>query len=192
MPQITCRQRRARCARIKGAILLAEFTSGPGYVMDRPSEEDEGRGLGRDRPLFIGGSAWSTTSVFFPSSAILAGMYKWPAAFFARGLWDYAAALQGTMDSYSRVRGPKELVVVRAPHPVRVLACNRAATCRRNASVAFAGARDQRRERVDGGASLDEHEGAGRDRVRCLGAIHEADGAVRSVRRRRARGHWLG
>jgi hypothetical protein len=102
---------------IKGAILLSEFTSGVGYVMDKPSPEDESRGLGSDRGLFIAGGAVENNVVFFPSSAILAGIHKWPAAFFARGLWDYAAALQGTMDSYSRVRGPKELVVVRGPHP---------------------------------------------------------------------------
>jgi pimeloyl-ACP methyl ester carboxylesterase len=105
---------------IKGAMLLAEFTSGPGYVMDKPSPEDEARGLGSDRGLFIAGSAMEHNIVFFPSSAILAGVHKWPAAFFARGLWDYAAALQGTMDSYRRVQGPKELVVVRAPHPYEV------------------------------------------------------------------------
>lgn len=105
---------------IKGAMLMAEFTSGPGYVMDKPSPEDEARGLGSDRGLFIAGSAVEHNVVFFPSSAILAGIHKWPSAFFARGLWDYAAALQGTMDSYSRVQGPKELVVVRAPHPYEV------------------------------------------------------------------------
>lgn len=102
---------------IKGAILFAEFTSGQGYVMDRPSIEDEQRGLGRDRPLFIGGNEVENNLIFFPSSAILAGMDKWPAAFFARGTYDYAASLQGTVDSYSRVKGPKELVVVRGPHP---------------------------------------------------------------------------
>jgi pimeloyl-ACP methyl ester carboxylesterase len=105
---------------IKGAMLMAEFTSGPGYVMDKPSHEDETRGLGSDRGLFIAGSALEHNVVFFPSSAILAGVHKWPAAFFARGLWDYAAALQGTMDSYRRVQGPKELIVVRGPHPYEV------------------------------------------------------------------------
>lgn len=105
---------------IKGALLMAEFTSGPGFVMDRPSEEDEERGLGRDRPMFIGGNAVENNLVFFPSSAILGGVDKWPAAFFARGLWDYAASLQGTVESYRRVDGPKELVVVRAPHPYEV------------------------------------------------------------------------
>lgn len=119
LPEITCREAVGDSS-IKGAILLAEFTSGPGYVMDKPSAEDESRGLGRDRGLFIGGNALERNVVFFPSSAILAGMHKWPAAFFARGLWDYAAALQGTVDSYSRVQGPKELVVVRAPHPYEV------------------------------------------------------------------------
>ena len=89
-------------------------------VMDRPSAEDEARGLGTDRTLFIAGSAVEHNVVFFPSSAILAGVHTWPAAFFARGLWDYAASLQGTMDSYRRVNGLKELVVVRAPHPYEV------------------------------------------------------------------------
>jgi pimeloyl-ACP methyl ester carboxylesterase len=102
---------------IKGAILFAEFTSGQGYVMDKPSIEDEERGLGRDRPLFIGGNEVENNLIFFPSSAILSGMDKWPAAFFARGLYDYAASLQGTIDSYGRVKGLKELVVVRGPHP---------------------------------------------------------------------------
>ena len=101
---------------IKGAILFAEFTSGPGYAPDRQSVEDLER-TGRDRALWIAGNAEELNVVFYPSSAILAGMHRWPAAFFARGLWDYAAALQGTVDSYFRVKGPRELVVVRGPHP---------------------------------------------------------------------------
>ncbi|MFB3813832.1 MAG: hypothetical protein ACE14L_06945 [Terriglobales bacterium] len=101
---------------IKGAILVAEYSSGVGYVSSKPSAEDETRGLGRDRGLFIAGSELQYNLVFFPSSAILAGIHKWPSAFFARGLWCYAAALEGTMDSYSRIKGLKELVVVRGPH----------------------------------------------------------------------------
>ena len=119
MPTISCKPPVGDNS-IKGAIMMAEFTSGPGYVMDKPSPEDEARGLGSDRTLFIGGMAVEQNVVFFPSSAILSGIHKWPAAFFARGLWDYAASLQGTMDSYRRVNGPKELVVVRAPHPYEV------------------------------------------------------------------------
>jgi hypothetical protein len=102
---------------IKGAILISEFSSGVGYNQANPSKEDNERGLGRDRGLFIAGTELENNLVFFPSSAILAGIHKWPSAFFARGLWCYAASLEGTMDSYSRINGPKELVVVRGPHP---------------------------------------------------------------------------
>jgi pimeloyl-ACP methyl ester carboxylesterase len=119
MPKIRC-EKAVGDRTLKGALLLAEFTSGPGFVMKHPSEEDEERGLGRDRPYFIGGNAVENNLVFFPSSAILGGIDKWPAAFFARGLWDYAASLQGTVESYRRVNGPKELIVVRAPHPYEV------------------------------------------------------------------------
>lgn len=116
LPEITCQPMRGDRS-IKGAMLMAEFTSGVGFVSSTPTAEDEGRGLGKDRGLFIGASQMEHNLVFFPSSAILAGMHNWPAAFFTRGLWDYAAALEGTIDSYDRIKGLKELVVVRGPHP---------------------------------------------------------------------------
>src|SRR3546814_16022519 len=78
---------------------------------------DLGRGPGRDRDLFVGGIEQEHNIVFFPSSAILASMSRWPSVFLARGLWCYADSLEGSMASYSRVDGPKELVVVRGPHP---------------------------------------------------------------------------
>jgi hypothetical protein len=102
---------------IRGAMLVAEFSSGVGYLPADMTPEDDSRGLGKDRGLFIAGTEEELNIVFFPSSAILAGISKWPSAFFARGLWCYADGLEGTVDSYSRVRGPKELVVVRGPHP---------------------------------------------------------------------------
>ena len=102
---------------IKGIILISEFTAGPGFVPAESTPEDDARGLGRDRGMFIAGSEVEHNVVFFPGSAILASASKWPAAFYARGLWDYAASLQGTIDSYDRVKGLKELVVVRGPHP---------------------------------------------------------------------------
>jgi hypothetical protein len=116
LPEIACTPPR-RDRSIKGAMLMAEFTSGPGFVSATPTPEDEARGLGKDRGLFIGASQVEHNIVFFPGSAILAGMKTWPAAFFARGLWDYAASLEGTVASYDRVPGLKELVVVRGPHP---------------------------------------------------------------------------
>jgi hypothetical protein len=102
---------------IKGAILLADFSSGVGYLPLETSSKDDGRGPGRDRGLFIGGIEEEHNIVFFPSSATLAGISKWPSAFFARGLWCYAAGLEGELQSYSRVKGLKDLVVVRGPHP---------------------------------------------------------------------------
>jgi hypothetical protein len=101
---------------IKGAILIADFSSGVGYLEGQTTPKDDGRGPGRDRGLFIGGIEVENNIVFFPSSAILAGIHKWPSAFFARGLWCYADGLEGEMDSYNRVRGLKDLVVVRGPH----------------------------------------------------------------------------
>ncbi|MGV2495281.1 hypothetical protein [Pelagerythrobacter aerophilus] len=151
LPEITCRKAVGDKS-IKGAMLMAEFTSGPGFVMDKPSDEDEKRGLGRDRPYFIGGNAVENNLVFFPSSAILAGMDTWPAAFFARGLWDYAASLQGTMESYRRVRGPKELVVVRAPHPYEVWPSAEQERVRTRL-VAFATGVIQGRSNIAGGRS---------------------------------------
>jgi hypothetical protein len=115
LPEIQCGPAR-HDPNIKGAILIAEFSSGTGYLPAETSPKDDGRGPGRDRGLFIGGIEIEHNIVFFPSSATLAGIHKWPSIFIARGLWCYADGLEGSIDSYSRVNGPKDLVVVRAPH----------------------------------------------------------------------------
>jgi hypothetical protein len=101
---------------VKGAILVADFSSGIGYLESQTSSKNDGRGAGRDRALFMGAMEEQDSIVFFPGSAILAGIHDWPSAFFARGLWCYADGLEGEMDAYSRVRGLKELFVVRGPH----------------------------------------------------------------------------
>jgi hypothetical protein len=116
LPTITCGPP-VRDNTIKGALLVAEFSSGVGYIESQTTPKDDGRGPGRDRGLFIGGIEVENNIVFFPSSAILAGINKWPSIFMARGLWCYADGLEGSMDSYSRVNGLKDLVVVRGPHP---------------------------------------------------------------------------
>lgn len=115
MPTITCKPP-VEDHTIKGAILLADFSSGVGYLPAETTPKDDGRGPGRDRGLFIGGIEVEHNIVFFPSSATLAGIHKWPSAFFARGLWCYADGLEGEIDSYTRVNGLKELIVVRGPH----------------------------------------------------------------------------
>ncbi len=115
LPRITCTAPR-RDPTIKGAILIADFSSGVGYLESETSPKDDGRGPGRDRGLFIGGIEQENNIVFFPSSAILASIGKWPSGFFARGLWCYADGLEGGIASYQRVKGLKDLVVVRGPH----------------------------------------------------------------------------
>lgn len=99
---------------IKGAILLASFASGAGYVPASPDLAD--------RNLFAAGMATEHHIVFYPSSATLAGMDRWPAAFFGKGLWDRAESVEGTIAAYDRIRGPKEIVVARGPHSMETWA----------------------------------------------------------------------
>ena len=97
---------------IKGAMNVADFTPGIGYLTTPTDERDS------LRPLFTAGTQEEYNIVFFPSSAILASVSKWPALFIGRGLWDYASSLEGSIDTINRVKGLKELLVVRAGHPV--------------------------------------------------------------------------
>ncbi|KQP21934.1 alpha/beta fold hydrolase [Pseudorhodoferax sp. Leaf267] len=93
---------------IRGALLYASFVSGAGYL-------PEARDLA-DRNLFLGGMAAENHVAFYPNSAVLANMHRWPAVFFAKGLWDRAESLEGTVAAYDRVPGLKEIVVARGPH----------------------------------------------------------------------------
>ncbi|MDQ0572137.1 pimeloyl-ACP methyl ester carboxylesterase [Variovorax paradoxus] len=97
-------------ANIKGAILLASFASGAGYLPASPDLAD--------RNLFLGGMAADHHILFYPNSAPLAGMHTWPAAFFGKGLWDRAETPEGTVAAYDRIRGAREIVVARAPHSI--------------------------------------------------------------------------
>jgi hypothetical protein len=93
---------------IKGAILYASFVSGAGYLPQAPDLAD--------RNLFLAGMAAEHHVAFYPNSAVLAHLHRWPAVFFAKGLWDRAESLEGTVAAYDRVRGLKEIVVSRGPH----------------------------------------------------------------------------
>jgi hypothetical protein len=96
---------------IKGALMLADFSAGLGYLTAPTDTADA------DRGLFLAGTETEYGIVFFPASQPLASLHKWPALFIGRGLWDYAESLEGAIAAYDRVKGPKELVVVRGPHP---------------------------------------------------------------------------
>ncbi|MET0508317.1 MAG: alpha/beta hydrolase domain-containing protein, partial [Burkholderiaceae bacterium] len=109
LPQVECESPKG-WSNIRGAILFASFVSGAGYV---PQAHDL-----VDRTLFLGGMAAENHVVFYPNSAVLAAMDRWPAVFFAKGLWDRAESLEGTVAAYDRVNGLKEIVVVRGPHSI--------------------------------------------------------------------------
>lgn len=109
LPAVTCAPPKG-FANIRGAIMIASFGSGAGYLGDSPDL--------KDRNLFLGGMAVDNNIVFYPNSALLAGMDRWPAAFFGKGLWDRAESLEGTVAAYRRIRGLKELVVERGPHAI--------------------------------------------------------------------------
>ena len=107
LPVVSCSSPKGY-SNIKGAILYASFVSGPGYLPDA-------RDLA-DRNLFLGGMAADNYVAFYPNSAVLANMPRWPAVFFAKGLWDRAESVEGTIAAYDRVSGLKEIVVARGPH----------------------------------------------------------------------------
>ncbi|KAF1050070.1 hypothetical protein [Xylophilus sp.] len=109
MPQPVCTPAKG-LTNIRGAILLSSFASGAGYLPDAPDLAD--------RNLFLGGMAADHHILFYPNSAPLAGMQRWPAAFFGKGLWDRAETLEGTVAAYDRIRGAREIVVARGPHSI--------------------------------------------------------------------------
>jgi hypothetical protein len=107
LPEVSCSAPKGY-PNIRGAILYASFVSGAGYLPDAPDLAD--------RNLFLGGMAADNFVAFYPNSAVLASIDRWPAVFFAKGLWDRAESLEGTVAAYDRVRGLKDIVVVRGPH----------------------------------------------------------------------------
>jgi hypothetical protein len=113
MTPVACHPPR-RLPNVRGAIQIGDFSAGVGYLTS-PTQQDD-----RDRGLYTAGTETQYHIVFFPSSAVLAGIHTWPALLIARGAWDYAESLEGAIDAYDRVSGPKDLVVVRGPHTFEV------------------------------------------------------------------------
>ena len=109
LPAVACAEPKG-FSNIKGALLYASFVSGAGYLPDAKDLAD--------RNLFLGGMTADNYVSFYPNSYVLANMNRWPAAFFAKGLWDRAESLEGTIAAYDRVSGLKEIVVVRGPHSI--------------------------------------------------------------------------
>jgi hypothetical protein len=93
---------------VKGALVMAGFEGGIG-ARAAPNDVENGA-------LIEARSRIENNIVMMPSSEPLANIDKWPAVFFGRGLWDFGESLEGTLASYRRVKGLKEIVVVRGPH----------------------------------------------------------------------------
>ena len=113
IPHVTCGPPR-RLPNIRGAIVIGDFSAGVGYLTS-PTQQDDS-----DRGLYTAGTETQYHIVFFPGSAVLEGIHTWPALLIARGSWDYAESLEGAIDAYDRVRGPKDLVIVRGAHTFEV------------------------------------------------------------------------
>lgn len=132
MPQATCRPPRG-LPNIRGAIQIGDFSAGVGYLTS-PTQQDDS-----DRGLYTAGTETEYHIVFFPSSAVLQGIHTWPGLILVRGAWDYAESLEGAIDEYDRVTGPKDLVIVRGPHTFDVWpAAERARVAARIAAFARA------------------------------------------------------
>jgi pimeloyl-ACP methyl ester carboxylesterase len=86
---------------IVGALTLANF---PVWTFSDTSLEDEAALREIDHVAFL------------PTSEPLANIASWPAAFFAKGVWDEYQGPWPTFNEYLRVRGPKELFFYRGPH----------------------------------------------------------------------------
>jgi len=106
LPTVQCAA--AHRYNVKGAILLATFEAGLG---DRPAPTDIDAGALAEARVRV-----EQNVVTLPTSEPVTSIDKWPAVFFGKGLWDFAEPLEATYDSYKRVKGLKEFVVVRGPH----------------------------------------------------------------------------
>jgi hypothetical protein len=70
-----------QCRKRQGALLISEFSGGVGYNQANPSKEDNERGLGRDRGLFIAGTELENNLVFFPARRSWRAFTNGPAPF---------------------------------------------------------------------------------------------------------------
>ncbi|WP_108398483.1 hypothetical protein [Devosia submarina] len=88
---------------IKGAILYGPNSAGLGY---RVAGHDAIEGALRED--------FSTT--YYVDSSALAGVDKWPALQIVKGTWDYVEGLEGSLDTYKRATGLKDISVFLGPH----------------------------------------------------------------------------
>jgi hypothetical protein len=92
---------------VKGAILLADFVGGLGYVSDLDMKNIYQEAAYRVE---------RNTMTYLSTSEILANIDQWPAVFFGKGLWDSFESAEGSYEAYRRAKGLKKLIFFRGPH----------------------------------------------------------------------------
>ncbi|CDZ54051.1 hypothetical protein [Neorhizobium galegae] len=88
---------------IKGAILYGPNSAGLGY---RLAGHDAVEGALR--------VALNTT--YYVDSVVPANVDKWPGLQIIKGTWDYVEGLEGSLDTYRRAKGLKDISVFLGPH----------------------------------------------------------------------------
>jgi pimeloyl-ACP methyl ester carboxylesterase len=90
-------------ANIKGAILYGPNSGGLGT-----------RVAGHDMIEAALRTEFSTT--YYVDSGVAAGVDRWPALQIIKGTWDYVEGLEGSLETYRRAKGLKDIFVFHGPH----------------------------------------------------------------------------
>ena len=88
---------------IRGAILYGPNAGGLGY-----------RVAGHD--MVEAALRLERNTTYYVDADVFAKVGMWPGLLIVKGIWDYVEGLEGSLDAYSRARGPKDIFVFRGPH----------------------------------------------------------------------------
>lgn len=88
---------------VRGAILYGPNSAGLGYRL-----------AGHD--LIEGALRAEFNTTYYVDSAVPANVNKWPGLQIVKGTWDYVEGLEGSLDTYRRASGPKDISVFLGPH----------------------------------------------------------------------------
>lgn len=102
IPDGACRPAPGR-TNIKGAILYGPNSGGLGT-----------RIAGHDMIEAALREEFSTT--YYPDGEVAAGVARWPALQIVKGTWDYVEGLEGTLATFNRATGLKDIFVFHGPH----------------------------------------------------------------------------
>lgn len=102
LPSPECNPKRG-LGNIKGAILYGPNSAGLGYRL-----------AGHD--AIEGALRVEFNTTYYVDSGVFANVDKWPALQIVKGTWDYVEGLEGSLATYQRVKGLKDISVFLGPH----------------------------------------------------------------------------